>query len=72
MQRSLRAPPATTWPFSASSPRSAPTAAPNVRMLRARESSLDGNDWPAYADGEPFGSVPVSARCVPDALSVVA
>nr|WP_281356756.1 hypothetical protein [Amycolatopsis anabasis] len=43
-----------------------------MRMLRARESSLDGNDWPAYADGEPFGSVPVSARCVPDALSVVA
>ncbi|WP_158883835.1 diacylglycerol/lipid kinase family protein [Amycolatopsis anabasis] len=44
---------------------------PKVRTLRAREISLAGNDWPAYADGEPLGTVPVSVRCEPGALSVV-
>jgi diacylglycerol kinase (ATP) len=42
---------------------------PAVRTLKA--SDLDGNEWPAYADGEPLGSLPVSVRCVPGALTVV-
>jgi diacylglycerol kinase (ATP) len=42
-----------------------------VRTLKAREVTLDGNDWPAYADGEPQGTLPLSARCVPGALTVV-
>jgi diacylglycerol kinase (ATP) len=44
---------------------------PAVRTLRAREIHLDGNTWPAYADGESLGSLPLSARCVPGALTVV-
>ena len=44
---------------------------PSVRTLRARSVSLDGNTWPAYADGEPQGHVPITATCVPDALTVV-
>jgi diacylglycerol kinase (ATP) len=44
---------------------------PAVRTLRAREVHLDGNYWPAYADGEPMGTLPVTARCVPRALRVL-
>jgi diacylglycerol kinase (ATP) len=44
---------------------------PAVRTLKASELHLDGNEWPAYADGEPLGSLPVSVRCVPGALTVV-
>jgi diacylglycerol kinase (ATP) len=44
---------------------------PAVRTFKARELRLDGNDWPAYADGEPLGSLPISMRCVPGALTVV-
>ncbi len=44
---------------------------PGVRTLRAREISVAGASWPAYADGEPLGTLPVSLRCVPDALTVV-
>lgn len=44
---------------------------PSVRTFRAREVRLDGNDWPAYADGEPVGGLPLVARCVPRALTVV-
>jgi len=44
---------------------------PSVRTLRARSVSLDGNTWPAYADGEPQGRVPATATCVPNALTVV-
>lgn len=44
---------------------------PSVRTLRARSVSLDGNTWPAYADGEPQGRVPVTMTCVPDALTVI-
>ena len=44
---------------------------PAVRTLRAREIRVNGNDWPAYADGEPLGSLPISARCVPGALTVL-
>ena len=42
-----------------------------VRTLRARSVELAGNDWPAFADGEPLGSLPVSVRCVPGALNVL-
>jgi diacylglycerol kinase (ATP) len=45
---------------------------PMVQTLRAREIRVDGNTWPAYADGEPQGTVPVTATCVPDALTVLA
>jgi diacylglycerol kinase (ATP) len=44
----------------------------DVRALRAREIRLDGNDWPAYADGEPLGTLPISVRCVPGAITLVA
>jgi diacylglycerol kinase (ATP) len=43
----------------------------DVRTLRAREIRLDGNDWPAYADGEPLGTLPISVRCVPGAITLV-
>jgi diacylglycerol kinase (ATP) len=42
----------------------------SVRTFKAREIRLDGNDWPAYADGEPLGALPLSARCVPRALTI--
>jgi diacylglycerol kinase (ATP) len=45
---------------------------PAVQTLRAREIHLGGSPWPAYADGEPQGAVPVTATCVPDALTVLA
>jgi len=45
---------------------------PAVRTLRARSVTLAGNTWPAYADGEPQGTVPVTASCVPGALTVLA
>jgi diacylglycerol kinase (ATP) len=43
----------------------------DVRTLRAREIRLDGNDWPAHADGEPLGTLPISVRCVPGAITLV-
>ncbi|PXY22449.1 diacylglycerol/lipid kinase family protein [Prauserella muralis] len=45
---------------------------PAVRTLRAREVSLSGSDWPAYADGESLGRLPVSIRCAPESLTVLA
>jgi diacylglycerol kinase (ATP) len=44
---------------------------PGVRTLRAVSVELAGSDWPVYADGESLGHLPVSARCVPGALTVV-
>jgi diacylglycerol kinase (ATP) len=44
----------------------------DVRTLKVREIRLDGNDWPAYADGEPLGTLPISVRCVPGVLTLVA
>lgn len=44
---------------------------PAVRTLRARSVELYGNDWPVYADGESLGALPVSAHCVPKALTVL-
>jgi len=43
-----------------------------VRTFSTREIELSGAEWPAYADGEPMGTLPVSARCVPGALTVIA
>ncbi|HEY2058172.1 MAG TPA: YegS/Rv2252/BmrU family lipid kinase [Amycolatopsis sp.] len=45
---------------------------PAVRTLRARELTLTGPGWPAYADGESQGTAPFTVTCVPDALTVVA
>ncbi|MFI5606709.1 diacylglycerol/lipid kinase family protein [Amycolatopsis sp. NPDC051903] len=51
---------------------------PAVRTLRTRTLAIDapgtpdGRDWPAYADGESQGTTPVTATCVPGALTVVA
>jgi diacylglycerol kinase (ATP) len=44
---------------------------PAVRTYRAREVEITGNDWPAFADGEPLGTVPITMRCVPGALTTV-
>lgn len=44
---------------------------PAVQTLRAQQVTLSGNDWPAYADGEGLGSVPVSATCVGGALTIL-
>jgi diacylglycerol kinase (ATP) len=44
-----------------------------VRTLRARSVRLSGgDDWTAYADGEPQVRLPLTVACVPGALSVVA
>ncbi|MFD2417054.1 diacylglycerol/lipid kinase family protein [Amycolatopsis pigmentata] len=43
---------------------------PGVRTFRAREIALSG-DFLAAADGEPLGSLPVVARCVPGALTLL-
>ncbi|MEV0070172.1 MULTISPECIES: diacylglycerol kinase family protein [unclassified Amycolatopsis] len=52
---------------------------PAVRTLRTRTLSIEtgsntgtGPGWPAYADGESQGTTPVTATCVPGALTVVA
>ncbi|MEW2499558.1 MULTISPECIES: YegS/Rv2252/BmrU family lipid kinase [unclassified Amycolatopsis] len=52
---------------------------PAVRTLRTRKLSIEtGSEtgtapgWPAYADGESQGTTPVTATCVPGALTVVA
>src|SRR5699024_9152140 len=43
---------------------------PAVRRLRARSVTLSGNEWPAYADGEPLGTMPLTVRCVSGALTM--
>jgi diacylglycerol kinase (ATP) len=46
---------------------------PAVTTLRARSVHLAGNNgWVAYADGERQARLPLTVRCVPAALSVVA
>ncbi|HKN95918.1 MAG TPA: sphingosine kinase, partial [Pseudonocardiaceae bacterium] len=46
---------------------------PAVTTLRARSVHLAGrNKWVAYADGERQARLPLTVRCVPSALSVVA
>lgn len=46
---------------------------PEVTVLRAADVHIDGHHgWPVYADGEPQGSLPVTAHCEPGALTVVA
>lgn len=45
---------------------------PEVTLLRADSVRLLGDPgWPVYADGEPQGSLPVTVRCEPGALTVV-
>ena len=46
---------------------------PEVTVLRADTVRIDGDPgWPVYADGEPQGTLPVTVRCEPGALTVVA
>jgi len=44
---------------------------PAVRTLRAKSVRLGSAAWVAYADGERMHELPLTATCVPDALSVV-
>lgn len=45
---------------------------PAVEVLRGRTVSLSAPDITAYADGDPFGTLPLEVECVPGALSVLA
>jgi diacylglycerol kinase (ATP) len=45
---------------------------PAAELLRAREVVVDGDGLYAMADGEELGSVPVTLRAVPDALTIYA
>jgi diacylglycerol kinase (ATP) len=46
---------------------------PEVTVLRGASVHIDGeHHWPVYADGEPRGTLPVTVRCEPGALTVVA
>ncbi|MGH3822256.1 MAG: sphingosine kinase, partial [Pseudonocardiaceae bacterium] len=46
---------------------------PEVTVLRSTSVCIEGDPgWPVYADGEPQGTLPVTARCEPGALTVVA
>jgi len=44
---------------------------PVVTVLRASSVELAADDVTAYADGEPVGRLPLTARCVPAAVRVV-
>ena len=44
---------------------------PAVTVLRGREVTLEGADLAVYADGEPFGRLPLTATVVPGALRVL-
>lgn len=43
----------------------------SVEVLRGREVVLEGDGLAVYADGEPFGHLPLTARVVPGAVRVV-
>lgn len=46
---------------------------PEVTVLRGASVHIDGEyRWPVYADGEPQGTLPVTVRCEPGVLTVVA
>jgi len=45
---------------------------PVVQTFQAREIELAGTGFPVAADGEPLGVLPVSVRCVPGALTLLA
>ncbi|MFE6102581.1 diacylglycerol kinase [Streptomyces laurentii] len=45
---------------------------PKVTLHRVRALTLDAPDVTGYADGEPLGPLPLTARCVPGALRVLA
>ena len=44
---------------------------PAVEVHRARTVVLEGSPLPVYADGEPFGQLPLTCEVVPGALQVV-
>lgn len=44
---------------------------PDVRTFGARRVRLDTPDMRAYADGEPLGTLPLEAECVPSAVRVL-
>ncbi|SFB54995.1 diacylglycerol kinase [Amycolatopsis marina] len=44
---------------------------PGVHTMRAVSVELSGSEWPVYADGEALGQLPITARSVPGALTVV-
>ncbi|MFF8270128.1 diacylglycerol kinase [Streptomyces sp. NPDC016562] len=44
---------------------------PKVSVHRARKVTLEAAGLTAYADGEPLGPLPVTARCVPGAVRVL-
>lgn len=44
---------------------------PAITVLRAASVELAAEEVTGYADGEPVGSLPLTARCVPGALRVV-
>jgi YegS/Rv2252/BmrU family lipid kinase len=46
---------------------------PEVEVLRAREVRVDAQPrFTVYADGDPVGELPVSVRCLPGAIQVIA
>ncbi|WP_329419173.1 diacylglycerol kinase [Streptomyces sp. NBC_01268] len=45
---------------------------PKVTVHRVRSVTLDAPDTTGYADGEPLGPLPLTVRCVPGALKVLA
>ncbi|MDI3386873.1 diacylglycerol kinase [Streptomyces sp. B-S-A8] len=45
---------------------------PKVTVHRAARISIEAPDVTGYADGEPFGPLPLTARCVPGAVRVLA
>lgn len=44
---------------------------PEVRTLQAAQVTIEADEQPVFADGEPAGSTPVQLTCVPDALVIV-
>ncbi|MFJ5779650.1 diacylglycerol kinase [Streptomyces sp. NPDC093094] len=44
---------------------------PKITVLRAAQVELVAPDVTGYADGEPLGPLPLTARCIPGALRVV-
>ncbi|MFF3348614.1 diacylglycerol kinase [Streptomyces sp. NPDC002779] len=45
---------------------------PKVTVVRAAQVEIAAQDITGYADGEPFGPLPLIARCIPGAVRVVA
>ncbi|WP_436736155.1 YegS/Rv2252/BmrU family lipid kinase [Streptomyces sp. BBFR102] len=45
---------------------------PAVTVHRARSVTVEAPDTTGYADGEPLGALPLTARCVPEAVRILA